>query len=228
MKSRHKILSPLLIMNLTKNKTVKFKGYQGSFYRNIHERTDEPIFSIDDAIDKLFSAQPENDLESAMDEFYMAHLPEDVMFNEEHGRGQELNAMNLKKKREAQMNKKKMMTHQRLEGNKDLEIAQNKTDIKQIENAKGKSDLTLNYTNSRDAAHEIVKEQNIKNDENVNARNKYSTGKRHSSIVSSSKKIVGDSTHANPRKETMDKDQNSKDGTPKSIDQGERKRMSKR
>lgn len=40
MKSRHKILVPLLIIHLTKTKTIKSKGYKGSFYRNIHERTD--------------------------------------------------------------------------------------------------------------------------------------------------------------------------------------------
>ena len=55
MKSRHKILIPMLIIHLTKNKTIKKKGYKGSFYRNIHERTDSPVFSIEDALGQITS-----------------------------------------------------------------------------------------------------------------------------------------------------------------------------
>lgn len=73
MKSRHKILVPMLMIHLTKNKTMKKKGYSGSFYRNLHERTDEPVFSIEDAVTKLKASNPTNEIEKSMDQFLISH-----------------------------------------------------------------------------------------------------------------------------------------------------------
>lgn len=49
-KSRHKILMPMLVISLTQNKQKSSGGYKSSFARNIHERTDNPVFTLEDAV----------------------------------------------------------------------------------------------------------------------------------------------------------------------------------
>jgi RNase H-fold protein (predicted Holliday junction resolvase) len=80
-KSRHKILMPTLVLALTKTK-LKNSGseYKTSFARNIHERTDWPVFTIDDAVAQLIMVDDSrSQVEKAMDDFFLSHLPEDVM-----------------------------------------------------------------------------------------------------------------------------------------------------
>ena len=80
-KSRHKILMPTLVLALTKTKlTKKGNEYKTSFARNIHERTDRPVFTIDDAIAQLKMVDDTRiPIEKAMDDFFLSHLPADVM-----------------------------------------------------------------------------------------------------------------------------------------------------
>lgn len=52
-KSRHKILMPMLVINLTRSKQKSSGGYKSSFLRNIHERTDNPVFTVEDAVKTL-------------------------------------------------------------------------------------------------------------------------------------------------------------------------------
>jgi hypothetical protein len=80
-KSRHKILMPTLVLELTKTKH-KRSGieYKTSFSRNIHERTDQPVFTIDDAVAQLKMADDTRmPIEKAMDDFFLRHLPADIM-----------------------------------------------------------------------------------------------------------------------------------------------------
>lgn len=69
MKSRHKILIPLLMLHITKSKTIKKKGYKGAFYRNMHERNDQPVFTINDAIEQLKNSKSEDEIIRSMDNF---------------------------------------------------------------------------------------------------------------------------------------------------------------
>jgi hypothetical protein len=80
-KSRHKILMPTLVLALTKTKFKKGGGeYKTSFARNIHERTDQPVFDIDDAVKQLRVVDHKrSQVEKAMDDFFLSHLPADVM-----------------------------------------------------------------------------------------------------------------------------------------------------
>ena len=81
MKSRHKILMPVLVIALTKNKLKKKDDdYKTSFARNIHERTDRPVFTIEDAIAQLKKVDDtRSEVEKSMDDFFLSHLPADVM-----------------------------------------------------------------------------------------------------------------------------------------------------
>jgi hypothetical protein len=80
-KSRHKILMPTLVLALTKTKLKQGGGeYKTSFARNIHERTDQPVFTIDDAVAQLRVVDDTRmPVEKAMDDFFLSHLPSDVM-----------------------------------------------------------------------------------------------------------------------------------------------------
>ena len=80
-KSRHKILMPTLVLELTKTKLKKSGAeYKTSFARNIHERTDRPVFTIDDAVAQLRVVDDTRiPVEKAMDDFFLSHLPADVM-----------------------------------------------------------------------------------------------------------------------------------------------------
>jgi hypothetical protein len=51
-KSRHKILMPSLVLHLTKTKLNEGK-YRSNFGRNLHERTDRPVFTIEEAVGQL-------------------------------------------------------------------------------------------------------------------------------------------------------------------------------
>ena len=79
-KSRHKILMPTLVLHLTKTKLNPVGQYRSSFGRNLHERTDEPVFTISDAVDQLKTNDPtRTDVEKAMDDFFVTHLPKEVI-----------------------------------------------------------------------------------------------------------------------------------------------------
>jgi hypothetical protein len=80
-KSRHKILMPTLVLALTKTKLKKGGcEYKTSFAKNIHERTDQPVFTIDDAVAQLREVDDtRSQTEKAMDDFLLNHLPADVM-----------------------------------------------------------------------------------------------------------------------------------------------------
>jgi hypothetical protein len=80
MKSRHKLLMPSLVLNITRNKTKVSSGYKTSFARNLHERVDRPVFTVEEAVRQLHDtteARPQT--EKDMDEFFKESLPQNVM-----------------------------------------------------------------------------------------------------------------------------------------------------
>jgi len=79
-KSRHKVLMPTLVLHLTKTKLSQGAEYRSSFGRNLHERTDRPVFTIEDAVNQLKTHDPSrSEVEKSMDDFFMTHLPENVI-----------------------------------------------------------------------------------------------------------------------------------------------------
>jgi uncharacterized protein (DUF885 family) len=82
---------------LTKTKLKKSGNeYKSSFARNIHERTDQPVFTIEDAVQQLKKVEESrSDVEKAMDNFFLSHLPKDVM-GTEADRAYELDEQNVR------------------------------------------------------------------------------------------------------------------------------------
>jgi hypothetical protein len=71
---------PTLVLHLTKTKLNQARSNRSSCGRNLDERTDEPVFTIEDAVSQLKTNDPSRtDVEKAMDEFFMTHLPEEVI-----------------------------------------------------------------------------------------------------------------------------------------------------
>ena len=100
LKSRHKILIPALIIGLTKSKIKYWGGYKTSFSRNQHERTDLPVFTIEDAIHQIkYQKEYENrsEIERNMDDFVLKYLPEDIYKLDEKQGDLDLNRQNILK-----------------------------------------------------------------------------------------------------------------------------------
>ena len=85
LKSRHKILVPFLSLHLTAKKKKSSIRYKNIFIRNIHERTDQPVFSIEDAIIQIkrnttnSSTNDIDSIEKSMDDFFLTNLPRDII-----------------------------------------------------------------------------------------------------------------------------------------------------
>jgi hypothetical protein len=68
------------MLELYKKKKPSDKGYDTSFARNIHERTDMPVFSVSDAVFQI--KKPDSDkseVEISMDEWFINNLPMSVL-----------------------------------------------------------------------------------------------------------------------------------------------------
>lgn len=87
MKSRHRLLVPILALNLLsqKKKTIAHKT---SFFKNLHDRTDKPLFTITEAIEEILDGENKdgtvtnrNSLEEQMDNFFITYLPNDMVNN---------------------------------------------------------------------------------------------------------------------------------------------------
>jgi hypothetical protein len=80
MKSRHKMLMPSLILNITRNKTKLHSGYKTSFVRNMCERIDKPVFTLEEAVAQLHDTTEERpQTEKDMDQLFLHNLPQTIM-----------------------------------------------------------------------------------------------------------------------------------------------------
>ena len=86
LKSRHKLLMPLLALNLTKrslelsqNSSKKKCKQQSSFMRNIYEADDMPVFDVETAVKALGLGVHKNQLEKQVDDFFLKHLPKEIL-----------------------------------------------------------------------------------------------------------------------------------------------------
>lgn len=80
-------------------KLKKTGGYRSSFDRNIHERTDLPVFSVEDAIKQIKDdSTSDTILERSMDDFFLKHLPDELISADGRDNDLELNEKNIKMK----------------------------------------------------------------------------------------------------------------------------------
>ena len=81
-KSRHKLMIPILTMNMYKNQAQSggFNKKKSRFEKNIDERDDVPVFSVEDAVQQMKSGgNNRNKMEKQMDEFFLKNLPVDIV-----------------------------------------------------------------------------------------------------------------------------------------------------
>jgi hypothetical protein len=68
------------MLELYKKKKPSDKGYDTSFARNIHERTDMPVFSVSDAVFQIKKPDPnKSEVEISMDEWFINNLPMGIL-----------------------------------------------------------------------------------------------------------------------------------------------------
>ena len=149
-KSRHKILMPTLVLHLTKTKLNRGE-YKSSFSRNLHERTDRPVFTIEEAVRQLKTNDPKRtDVERAMDEFFMTHLPEQTIKTVRDHQNNELDedAIRRYKKSEVPTKKNRTQTELSVHPQGFLRHQTFSGDISTKKKKKQKSDLTLAFLES--------------------------------------------------------------------------------
>ena len=80
LKSRHRFLMPLLVLEFYKRKKKSDKGYDTSFARNFHERTDYPVFDVGDAVAQIKKPDPsKTEVEVSVDEWFINNLPMHIL-----------------------------------------------------------------------------------------------------------------------------------------------------
>lgn len=109
----------MLVLNIQRMKKSSFEGYKTSWSRNMHERTDAPVFNLEDAVSQLKQHYSNTDstikdkrteVEKAMDFFFLNNLPEAVLNPEkniakENPSMLEINEENLRKQKREMMKK---------------------------------------------------------------------------------------------------------------------------
>ena len=120
MKSRHKMLVPALILNITRNKTKVSSGYKTTFARNLHERVDKPVFTFEDAIKGLKNDdnEPRSKIERNMDEFFLNNLPERIFEMVPPSEQVEVDTLQISRYANDQQPKRKVKTVQNFQGRK--------------------------------------------------------------------------------------------------------------
>lgn len=89
-------------------KLKKKGGYKSSFARNLHERTDNPVFTIAEAVADLKRADPtRGDVEKDMDQFFLSHLPEEILQEDADGQYIELDEVAIREQKRLDTGKKK-------------------------------------------------------------------------------------------------------------------------
>jgi hypothetical protein len=162
-KSRHKILMPILMLHLTKTKLNRGE-YKSSFGRNLHERTDRPVFTIEEAVDQLKKNDPQRtDVEKAMDKFFMTHLPEQVINTEGDFKNNELDEDAVRRQKQSEIPMKKYRT-QVEPGKAPLNFNRNRIlpgDILNRKKRKRKSDFTLAFMDSSEQVAKLAYQSEV-------------------------------------------------------------------
>jgi len=161
-KSRHKILMPTLVLHLTKTKLNQDGEYKSSFARNIHERTDKPVFTIDDAVNQLKATdQPRTEVEKAMDSFFVTHLPQEILDEAGGFENNELDEDAIRRQKRADLQKsKKHQTQSQLAGDA-LGGNRHGSGYGMPKPVKQKSDLTLAFVDSSEQVARLAKKSEM-------------------------------------------------------------------
>jgi hypothetical protein len=162
-KSRHKILMPTLVLHLTKTKLNQGE-YRSSYGRNLHERTDRPVFTIEEAVGQLKTHDPtRTDVEKAMDEFFMTHLPEQVIKTAGDHKNNELDedAVRRVKRSEVPTKKNRSQTELRNVPPAFLRNRSHSRDKSEVKKKKQKSDLTLAFINSSEQVAKLAYQSEV-------------------------------------------------------------------
>jgi hypothetical protein len=70
-KSRHKLLMSSLVLNITRSKNKIFRGFKTEYTRDMCERVDLPVFSLEEAVKQLHDTTEERgQIEKDMDEYF--------------------------------------------------------------------------------------------------------------------------------------------------------------
>lgn len=188
---------PMLVINLTRSKQKSSGGYKSSFLRNIHERTDNPVFTIEDAVKDLKSERDtsgalKTTFEESMDNFFLMHLPNDIVNVNEQANQYELDedvvkghASRIKNEKlmkdgdkyKTVQNIPKKLDYVKVEDStkKPLNIEDNQVQPK-LPNKKMKSDQTMGITDSSNVLiamdQKKAKEDEI-NMKRVSVKNKF-------------------------------------------------------
>jgi hypothetical protein len=111
MKSRHKMLMPSLILNITRNKTKLHSGYKTSFARNLSERIDKPVFTLSEAVTQLYDTTEERpQTEKDMDQLFQNNLPKSVIDMSKDAIQLQINQRRILKRKAGILQKTKIMT----------------------------------------------------------------------------------------------------------------------
>jgi hypothetical protein len=157
-KSRHKILMPILVLHLTKTKLNQGE-YRSSFGRNLHERTDRPVFTIEEAVSELKTHDSKRtDVEKAMDEFFMTHLPKQVIKAAENHQKNELDQDAVRRQKKLEIPIKKYRTRAE-RGNGPQEFNRNRIlpgDILNRKKKKRKTDFMLSFMESSEQVAKLA------------------------------------------------------------------------
>lgn len=84
LKSRHRQLMPLLIVEYQRKKRINTKGkYHTSFARNLYEAVDTPVFTLEDAISKIKDVDAnKSEIEQAVDEWFVDNQPKHILLSD--------------------------------------------------------------------------------------------------------------------------------------------------
>jgi len=131
-------------------------SYKSSFVRTLHERTDAPVFTVEDAVAQMKNTTNDQrgKLERAMDEFYCKNLPQDIMGVDGEG-DLELDEENIKRLRQqTNMKASKTKTANYLHGEvvnpQRSSVAGNKIRAEEGQKKKPKSQMALTLQDSRE------------------------------------------------------------------------------
>jgi hypothetical protein len=123
----------------------------------LHERTDRPVFTIEEAVSQLKIKDPQRtDVEKGMDEFFMTHLPEQVINTAGDFKINELDEDAVRRQKKSEIPMKKYRT-QVEPGKVPLNFNRNRIlpgDILNRKKKKRKSDFTLAFM---DSSHQVAK-----------------------------------------------------------------------
>jgi hypothetical protein len=164
-KSRHKILMPTLVLNLTKTKLNRGE-YRSSFSRNLYERTDRPVFTIEEAVSELKTRDPKRtDVEKAMDDFFMTHLPEQVINAPGADQNNELDEDTIRRQKKSEIPIKNYRTQNEL-GNHPQAFLGNRSPLGETlmverKKKKQKSDLTLAFIDSSEQVAKLAYQSEV-------------------------------------------------------------------